>query len=203
MQKPDNTAMALFNDYQDFAFHSMHESLEMAEMCLKTEKKEGSDAYYGMAAFILIASVMDTIGTFYRNGNFQGMTKKAVMEKNNGKKPPLLGGVKQHFDRYYERFLSGTIKKTPFMDVFYPYARCRATHNSVLGPNIEITTDSTPNKEIFSRQNGVLVVHLRELLDSVKQAHQVALKDWNQSLALEQYRSLTGSPRNNVSQPAK
>lgn len=185
--------MALFDNYQDFAFHSMHESLEMAEMCLRTEKKEGSDAYYGMAAFILIASVMDTIGTFYRNGSFQGMTKKDVKEKKGGKKS-LLGGTNKHFERYYELFLSGTIKKTPFMDVFYPYARCRATHNSVLGPNIEITTDSTPNKEIFSCPNGVLVVHLRELLDSVKQAHQVALKDWNQSLALEQYRSLTGHP---------
>lgn len=191
--------MALFDNYQDFAFRSMQESLEIAEMCLKTEKKEGSDACYGMAAFILIASVMDTIGTFYRNGSFQGMTIKDVKEKKGGKKS-LLGGTNKHFERYYERFLSGTIKKTPFMDVFYPYARCRATHNSVLGPKIEITTDSTPNKKIFSRQNGVLVVHLWELLDSVKQAHQVALKDLNRPVASEQYGSLTGSPETNISQ---
>ena len=194
--------MALFSNYQDFAFRSMQESLEMAEMCLKTEKKEGSGAYYGMAAFILIASVMDTIGTFYRNGSFQAMTIKDVMEKKGGKNS-LLGGTNKHFERYYELFLSGTIKKTPFMGVFYPYARCRATHNSVLGPKIEITTDSTPNKKIFSRQNGVLVVHLWELLDSVKQAHQVALKDLNRPVASEQYGSLTSSTETNVYQTIK
>ena len=194
--------MALFSDYQDFAFHSMQESLEMAEMCLTTEKKKGSDAYYGMAAFILIASVMDTIGTFYKKGSFQGMTKKAVMEKKRGAKS-LLGGVKQHFLAYHKLFLSGSIKQSSFMKTFYPYARCRATHNSVLGPKIEITTDSTPNKDIFSRQNGVLVVHLWELLDSVKQAHQVALKDLNRPLVPEQYGPITGSPKTIVSQTTK
>lgn len=162
--------MAYFDDYNEFAFHSMEESLIMAEKCINTPKGKVVDSCHGMAAVILIASVMDTIGTFYRNGYFQMITANDVINGNNGSH---LGGVKQHFRQYHKQFLSSNklISETEFLQKFFPYARCRATHNSVLGPDVELTLDSTKNRDIFTHgQNKRLCVHLIELLYSVREA---------------------------------
>ena len=60
--------MGKFNDYRDFAFTTISENLIIAKYCLETPQKEGELGCYGMPALILLSSIIDTVGTFYRNG---------------------------------------------------------------------------------------------------------------------------------------
>lgn len=183
--------MAYFDDYNEFAFRSIEESLIMAEKCIKSPKGKVVDSCHGMAAIILIASVMDTIGTFYRKGYFQKISENDVINDNNGSH---LGSVIQHFKQYHKRYLSPkkVISKTKFMKKFYPYARCRATHNSVLGPDVELTLASAKNGAIFSHEQNKLNIHLNELLNSVQAAFEEMKKDAGYKPSKIQENSNTG-----------
>lgn len=173
--------MAKFNDYQEFAFHSVEEYLQMARLCMSIPKKTDAtnSNCYGMAALVLIASAMDTIGTFYRDGiQFKTITEADVTDKAKGNKSPL-GTVQGHFEEFYNKFLKleSGITNDDFKDKFYEYARCRANHNSVLGPDVEITMKSTGKNDIFTYDGATLIIHLNDLLDSVQKAFEQTKKD--------------------------
>lgn len=145
-------------------------------MAIPKEEKD-SGACYGMASLVLIASAMDAIGTFYRTGSFKTITEDDVEDTQRGPNAKL-GLVKEHFSEYYKRYmLDANISESDFIDKFYIFARCRATHNSVLGPKVRITTDSTDSKEIFTEEDTILYVHLKELLSSVEAAFEQTKRD--------------------------
>lgn len=173
--------MAKFNDYQEFAFHSVEEYLQMARLCMSIPKKTDAtnSNCYGMAALVLIASTIDTIGTFYRDGaQFKTITEADVTNKAKSNKPPL-GSGQCHFEEFYKKYI-GTksgITKDDFIDRFFKYARCRANHNSVLGPDVEITMKSSDKNDIFTYDGTTLIIHLKDLLDSVQIAFEQTKKD--------------------------
>ena len=177
--------MALFNNYQEFAFCSIDEYIKMAKVCMSIPKEDkGSGTCYGMAALVLIASAMDAIGTFYRTKSFKTITEDDVEDTQKGANAKL-GFVKEHFREYHKRYMpDATISEDDFIDKFYTFARCRATHNSVLGPKVRITTDATDSKEIFTEDNVIFYVHLQELLSSVEVAFEQTKREGGNILSV-------------------
>ena len=183
--------MKNFNNYNDFAVCTMEENLQAAKLCLETPKKENSSSCYGMSAVILLSSVIDTLGMFYRNGQqWTGISKSDV---TNNK----LGGVKQHFERFYDKFLSNTNSKVFFINEFFSLVRCRATHNSVLGPNIVITIQKSTNGSFFEKtSNGKSwQIYLNELYEFVKNAYEHFAHESGIAFS-ETYQDSTGKTQN-------
>ena len=165
--------MKNFNDYNDFAAYTMDENLKAAKLCLKTPKIKTSNSCYGMSAVILLSSVIDTLGMFYRNGNIA--TKIAGTDVKNNK----LGKVSTHFKAFYDKFLVGVCEEHFFMGEFYDFVRCRATHNNILGPKVNITINKSSNGKVFEKKHkqASTYVYLNELYDLVKKAYDVFITE--------------------------
>lgn len=172
--------MSTFTNYQDFAFTTIEENLTIAKYCLETVKDENSDngaSCYGMPALILLCSVIDIIGTFYKTGSFSIITESDV--KQNKRE-----NTRTHFTEYYKRFLR-TLQPSPcsqqeFVQYCYEYARCKATHNGILWPNVIIKNEeSTPIGLIIDRQTSKFVIYLPELYKVVSISYETMKKDAN------------------------
>lgn len=129
--------MISFQNYQDLSAYTIEECMTIARCSIDTPKGLISDSCYGMPALILLSSVIDIIGTFYRSANYQ----YSPITENDVKKD-LLGGAKQHFKNYYNKFLCSDpqcqFSEDDFVDYFYHYARCKSIHNGSLHPDIRI-----------------------------------------------------------------
>ncbi|MBO4597007.1 MAG: hypothetical protein J5676_03900 [Bacteroidaceae bacterium] len=155
------------DSYNEFAIDTISEYLRIADYCINTPKKE-EDSCYGMPAFLLLSSVIDIIGTFYRNSSFEPITGYDV--KNN-----KLGNAKDHFKQFYNLFLSPNLSQTStldeknFIDFFYQFARCRATHNGVLAPRVRIMKSDKCNNFIEMDSNRRdMCIQLRDLCSFVR-----------------------------------
>lgn len=180
--------MKNFNNYQDFAIFTIRENLHIAKYCIDTPKRQNTNSCYGMSALILLSSVIDTIGMFYcRNGNFTSITKQDVA--NN-----TLGKTQQHFDKFYDKFLTNHCDKNVFMDKFYHLARCRATHNNVLGDKIRITINALKKDVVFMEKRNVFHINLNALYEIVNNAFKTLLRESKSQVFLneEQFSPTTG-----------
>ncbi len=150
-----------YDSYNEFAIDTISEYLRIADYCINTPKKE-ADSCYGMPAFLLLSSVIDIIGTFYRNGSFEPITDDDV-------KYNKLGNAQDHFKQFYNLFLhsnpsqTSTLDVDNFMNFFYKFARCKATHNGVLGPRVIIMKSVTCNNFIEVGSNGDMRIQLNDL----------------------------------------
>ena len=167
--------MKNFANYTEFAACTMNENLQAARLCLDTPKKENTNSCYGMSAIILLSSVIDTLGMFYRNGQQWTKISKQDVINNN------LGEARSHFKKFYEKFMSSMNCKAFFTGKFYDFVRCRATHNNVIGPKINITKNRSVKKIIFDKKHeeSSTQVYLNELYDFVKNAYEIFLKESN------------------------
>ena len=173
--------MSIYNqkEYTKFALCSIKENLDIAKFCINTEKEEVPNSCYGMPAFTLLTSVIDTIGSFYPNEtDFEDISINNVI--NN--KP---GDVKKHFYAFYEKFIknnnnvinvNGVVdKKDYFYYKFYKEGRCKATHNNALGLNFIITIENRGNGaciwEEKDNNNDITYVQLSRLYDLVYNAY--------------------------------
>jgi len=169
----DYLAMKNFKDYNDFAAYTIAENLRAIQLCLTTPKVKNSNSCYGMSVVILLSSVIDTLGMFYRNGNrVEKITETDV--KNN-----KLGKVSAHFKAFYDKFLVNVCDEHFFMGEFYEFARCRATHNNVLGPKLKITINKSSNGKVFEKKHrrASTYVYLNELYKIVKDAYDVFISE--------------------------
>lgn len=172
--------MSFFTNYQHFAFTTIEENLTIAKYCLDTVKDDKSDnsvSCFGMPALILLCSVIDIIGTFYRTGFFSNITESGLAQNK-------VGTTKTHFIEYYKRFLQ-TLQPSPcsqrdFIRYCYEYARCKATHNGILWPNVTIKNEeSTPSGLIINRQTSSVIIYLPELYKVVSISYEAMKKDSN------------------------
>ena len=180
--------MKSFKDYNEFAAYTMDENLRAAKLCLTTPKAKNTNSCYGMSAIILLSSVIDALGMFYRNGN--NATNITETEVKNNK----LGKVSTHFKAFYDKFLVGVCEEHFFMGEFYDFVRCRATHNNILGPKVNITINNSSNGKVFEKKHtkASTYVYLNELYDIVKKAYDVFIIE--QKLVLcETLQPTTGS----------
>lgn len=179
--------MKQITDYNEFAFLTIEENLKIAEYAMNTFKSPNSDSCYGMSAFVLMASVIDIIGTFYRKGHFEFITSEAVKETDK------LGTCKDHFKYFFKKFIPG-IYSDDEISFFYKYARCKATHNGVLGINVCITILDSPDEYFFKNSDGVVTIYLKQLFSVVSHSYEMMkkeLKDVTSPLFQEQTTGIT------------
>ena len=152
--------MGLFSNYQDFALHTMWDYHTMAKSCIETKQEESADGCYGMAALLLLTSVMDTLGSFYPNKQFTPITQDDV-DKDN------VGGTANHFKDFCAKFISDDPSEIAnFHKNLYKQTRCKAVHNAALKSGIMITKDA--NQPIFN--GDYTMCNVVKLHDKVRDA---------------------------------
>lgn len=191
--------MALFNNYQDFALHTMNEYLTMAKHCIETKQKESVDGCYGMAALLLLTSVMDTLGSFYPNKQYTSRVQQDVDNDN-------VGSVEGHFKNFYKKFIfDDDTKAEIFKKNFYKQGRCAAVHNSALRSGILISIDE--KEPLFN--SDYTTINIVKLYDNVKDAFNTWVYDTYQSNdvpdLLKKYHPIptTGTTQTNIYQTIK
>lgn len=191
--------MALFDNYQDFALHTMSEYLTIARHCIETKQEEFADGCYGMAALLLLTSVMDTLGSFYPNKQYTPRTQDNI-DKDN------VGSVKNHFEDFCEKFISDDKSEIAnFYANLYEKGRCAAVHNSALRSGILISIDE--KEPLFN--SDYTTINIAKLYDKVEEAFNTWVSDTYHSndvpALLKEHSPIpdTGTTQNNVSQPAK
>ena len=201
--------MGLFTSYQDFAINTIEENLHIAKHCIDTTKKPNTNSCYGMPAFTLLTSVIDTIGSFYSKAN--GTFKPILMDDVNNNKT---GNAKDHFNAFYDKFIknennviniySTSNKQKFFHDKFYLDGRCKATHNNVLGSNFIITIEENCGngaciwEEKDKNNNYITYVHLSKLHELVSKAFNKMKKEAGVSPQPEATQATTGSTSQTV-----
>jgi len=162
-----------FKDYNDFALCTMEENLKAAHICLTTPKNNVKKSCYGMSAIILLSSVIDSLGMFYRNGlSISKITENDIKNKK-------MGTTYQHFKAFHTKFLVGKCSQHFFIGTYYDFVRCRATHNNVLGPKINITINKSTNGKVFEKKHkrAATMVYLNELYTLVENAYMCFKKE--------------------------
>lgn len=185
--------MALFSQYQDFALHTMWEYLTMAKHCIETRQEESADGCYGMAALLLLTSVMDTLGSFYPHKQYTPRTQDDI-DKDN------VGSVADHFKDFCARFISDDSEEiAKFHKNLYQQARCKAVHNSALTSGIRITNEA--NQPLFN--GDYTMSNIVKLHDKVRDAFDTWIydvyhsTDINDLLKNHPSISVTGTTQNN------
>ena len=188
--------MALFSNYKDFALHTMNEYLTMAKHCIETKQEESADGCYGMAALLLLTSVMDTLGSFYPKKRFKSITQQKVNKNQTNT-------AKDHFKAFRVKFLlrEGLDEKT-FTDTFYELARCKAVHNAALACGIKIVNDQKDPLFVLANSSE-LTVNISRLYKCVEDSLRIWAQDaYNSSdikSLLTEYGPITGSTIDNQS----
>lgn len=183
--------MKNFKNYQDLTFFTIEENLKMAKHCLNTPKRINTNSCFGMSALILLSSTIDAIGMFYRNGDgkFAPIVLKEV-------KAQQLGHVKDHFEYFYDKFLSNNCEKKEFLVQFYQFARCLGIHNGTLNPSIRITMNRNKKGKVLEKRRVNYFIFLLDLYDNVKDAYKVLKKESCACIELEKPGPTTGGTIN-------
>ena len=115
------------------AMDAINENIEFAEIAINTPKAQNSDSCYGNVALLLLASVLDAIGSYYNHkdskGQFVSFNSKPNIEERDG--------GKEHFKQVYDNYISnikdncGYTSQDMFIKDFYENFRCGVTHNAV------------------------------------------------------------------------
>jgi hypothetical protein len=128
--------MALHRTPSSMLKESLDESLEAAKLCInykKTDSKWGDYATGGCLGFpaaVLLFSIIDSIGSYYRKNTDFKITI-------DGKSSSINAEGWEHFkilnSKYFKRSLS-----LHFIKALYQGFRSKLTHNSVLGRNTQM-----------------------------------------------------------------
>ena len=115
--------MAIHNSTHSLIEEAITEYLTIANYCLMTAKPTGG--CYGFPTALLLFSIVDAIGSFYRgNGSF--------IIKVDGKNETIKNADQHYFilnsDYYSQNLSEKNIKK------LYEYYRCLLVHNAALAP---------------------------------------------------------------------
>jgi hypothetical protein len=125
--------MALHHSPASMLKESLEETLEAARLCVVYEKRDPkwgqfrSNGCLGYPGAILLFSIVDTIGSYYR----QHREFKAHIE---GKKVAISAEGWEHFKIFNTKYFKQNLS-TSFIKVLYSKFRSYLTHNSVLGKN--------------------------------------------------------------------
>lgn len=154
-----------------FAIDTIEENLTIIEYCLNNRKKEGVESCYGMSAVILMSSVIDTIGTFYRNNNsYTPITQEDIDMES-------LGSGRKHFNIYWNKFLKSSCRKKDFIDIFYKNVRCKSVHNGIINRDTFISKSEEQSTKVLVIKNKTAIIFLRELFNVIKKSYETLKQD--------------------------
>jgi len=135
--------MAIHSSTHSLIHEAMNEYLNIAHHCIMTGKPAGG--CYGFPAALLLFSIVDTIGSYYRgNANFS--------VKIDGKDLKVDGDGKKHYRILNSSFYNQNLSLKDIEKV-YNYYRCLLVHNSALPPN-HFLNIGNPTDSLFPRDSN-------------------------------------------------
>lgn len=152
---------------------ALSEAIFAISYCLSFDKKLSSDwtkqsqnGCLGYPALILISSVIDTIGSFFRGSEIE-------ISFGNGEKRRITDPSSHFYILNHEKLFNLQINHPKTIFDFYSAYRSKITHNSSLPPNNLIKNDKDDPK-IFelNSKNEILMVNLFPLFEKTKEASQ-------------------------------
>jgi len=164
---------------------SLFETLEAAKFCSeyrKTDEKWGdyqTGGCLGYPAAILLFSIIDTIGSYYRKNS----TFKILIDE---KETTIDSEGWQHFKILNSKYFNQTLSEKYIRELYTGF-RNRLTHNSVLGKNSMMIMNNESFGEQVSKKaffmakkedgNDILVISIKELCDLCEVAINLFYKD--------------------------
>ena len=133
--------MALHETPASMLKESLDETLEAAKFCAdykKTDEKWGEYATGGCLGYpsaILLFSLVDTVGSYFRKNN----DFKVLID---GKQEIINAAGWEHFKILNSKYFNQSLSKQS-LKLLYEKSRSCLTHNSVLGSNIVMVPDNT------------------------------------------------------------
>ncbi len=149
--------MAIHSSTHSLIQEAMIEYLAIADHCIMTAKPTGG--CYGFPTALLLFSIVDTIGSFYRGNTSLNISVE-------GKKKAIRGTGFQHYfilnSDYYGQALS-----EKDIQRLYDYYRCLLVHNAALAPGnfLDIGNSTDPPFAKRSGSSHIDYVNLRPFLD--------------------------------------
>lgn len=151
------------NNLDQLAMDAINEYIDLAEKAIETPRKNdaNNNSCHGCAAVVLLASVLDAIGSYYNCDSQKGVFVSYDREPNLDKR----GKVGEHFDQVYKQFQNiinnyGYIGNNSFKKDFYIVFRNKLVHNAVFAKGklvMHNSTDVTKN-----------ILNVNDLLEMVK-----------------------------------
>lgn len=159
--------MAIYSNPKHQQIDALKENLIAVNFCLTYEKFNNNDwgedrGCLGIPALILLCSIIDTIGSFFRGGELE-----IGFEDRNRK----IEKAKHHFYILnHERLFDLKLKKFTITD-FYSTYRSKLTHNNSLPRNNFLKSDKNDN-EVFELDGNdkIVCVNLYSLYLKTKSA---------------------------------
>ncbi len=176
--------MLIDPDYKKLTSIALKENITAIEYCINFDKSnwvQPEDGCLGFPALILLCSVIDTIGSYFRK------TKLEVQIKGESRK---IVTAKEHFyilncNKIFDLDLDETI-----IDAFYSKYRSKTTHNNTLPLNTSLAI-GLEDENIFetNTKKELIQVRLKPLFIKVKEAEQkfsyyLANAKWSESHCL-------------------
>jgi len=152
--------MAILSRQNDFTVSSLRENLTAIEYCLSYKKSD--DGCLGIPAMILICSIIDTIGSYYRGANY-GFNVDNIELK--------IEKASEHFYILnHEKYFNLNLSKITIED-FYSTYRSKLTHNASLPPNNYLYIDQN-EEALFGLDSDkkILKINLYPLFKKVSRA---------------------------------
>jgi len=154
---------------------ALTEMLVTIKYCLDFDKKSSSDwagvngGCLGYPALILMSSMIDTMGSFFRKGSLK-------ISLDN-KEKSIQKAEEHFFILNQENLFNLGLAEVTIMD-FYSTYRSKMVHNSSLPPNNFLFSDKNTNKIfILDPDNKIRAINLHSLFESIKTATNRFL-DW-------------------------
>jgi hypothetical protein len=149
--------MAIHNSTHSLVEEALTEYLAIAEHCITTGKPTGG--CYGFPTALLLFSIVDAIGSFYRGNNSFTI---AVDQK----KRTINGTGFQHYFVLNSEYYSQALTEKDIQRL-YDYYRCLLVHNAALAP-AHFLDIGHPTDPLFAKRPGsshIDYVNLRPFLD--------------------------------------
>lgn len=176
--------MALHTTPASMLKESLDETLEAAKFCAdykKTDEKWGEFATGGCLGYpgaILLFSLVDTIGSYFRKNN----DFKVLID---GKQESINAAGWEHFKILNSKYFNQSLSKQS-LKLLYEKSRSCLTHNSVLGSNIVMVPDNTAiqpetNGKAFipidANSKMIHIISIKEFWELSKSAVEMFKKD--------------------------
>lgn len=161
--------MAQYKDYKQFTIETIKENLIALDFCFKYEKSEHNncgEGMLGMPALILLSSIIDTMGAYFR-----GTSLEVEVDGNKRK----IQTASEHFlILNHEKLFNLRLTDLVITD-FYSKYRSVSTHNNTLPPFMSMDKGDKADDIFIFNNDGKKIKKLMliPLFESVQKANRI------------------------------
>lgn len=161
------TTMAIYNEQKRQQAEALKESLYAAKYCLNFEKEsskdwEGESGRLGYPSLVLLACIIDTIGSFFRGSDTE--------IKIDGESKIIETASDHFYVLNHSELFNLNLKNKTILDLYSTY-RSKIVHNHSLPPNNFLKYDESDTRIfIINNDDDIVCINLYSLLDAVDKA---------------------------------